>query len=97
MKFRKSLLTALCVASLGGLAVPVTASAEVQVYFNMAPRRCAGRRPRATRRLHLGVGVLNAKNNRHYWRPAGNASAGAAITPADLTQHNDRWQLERGR
>jgi len=37
MRFRKSLIVAMCVASLGGISVPMAASAEVAIYFNSAP------------------------------------------------------------
>jgi hypothetical protein len=37
MKFRKSMLLALCVASGGLVALPTVASAQVGIYFNVAP------------------------------------------------------------
>ena len=100
MKLRKSLLTALCIASFGGLAVPVTAGAAVQVYLNVAPpavRYEAVPAPRAG--YTWAPGYWNAKNNRHYWQ-AGHwerARKGYHYNQPTWTQHNDRWQLESGR
>ena len=37
MKLRTTLLAAICVGTLAGIATPLTANAEVGVYFNVAP------------------------------------------------------------
>ena len=96
MKLRKSLLTALCIASLGGLAVPVTASAAVQVYLNVAPPAVRYEAVPAPRAGYIWApGYWNAKNNRHYWQ-AGHWERdrkGYHYNQPTWTQHNDRWQL----
>ena len=69
MKVRKTLLIALCAASIGGLAAPMTASGEVAIYLNVAPpplRYEAVPAPRAG--YFWAPGYWNARNNRHYWQ-----------------------------
>ena len=69
MKFRKTLLVALCAASLGGLAAPMTASAEVRIYLNTAPPPLRYEAVPAPRAGYLWApGYWNARNNRHYWQ-----------------------------
>ena len=100
MKFRRTLLTALYIAALGGLAVPVTANAEIQVYLNMAPPPVRYEAVPAPRVGYIWApGYWNARNNRHYWQ-AGHWERdrkGYHYNQPAWTQHNDRWQLERGR
>ena len=69
MKFRKSLLAGLCAASLLGIAVPMTASAEVEIYFSAAPPAVRYEAVPAPRRGYLWApGYWNGKNNRHVWQ-----------------------------
>ena len=100
MKFRKTLLVGLCAASLGGIAVPMSASAEVTVYFNTAPPPVRFEAVPAARRGYLWVpGYWNARNNRHVWQ-AGHwerERAGYRYNPPAWTQRDNRWQFERGR
>lgn len=86
MKLRKTLLTAICVGSLAGIATPLTANAQVGVYLNVAPTEP---RYEVVPQPRLGY-VWQAghwERERHgYYR-----------TQPTWTQHDDRWQLERGR
>lgn len=69
MKFRKTLLVALCAASIGGLAAPMTASAEVRIYLNTAPPPMRYEAVPAPRAGYIWApGYWNARNNRHYWQ-----------------------------
>ena len=99
MKFRKSLLVALCAASLGGVAVPMTASADVGVYFNVAPPPARYEAvPEARHGYVWSSGYWNSKNEKHVWQ-AGHwerERAGYHFTQPTWTQRN-AWQLERGR
>ena len=100
MKFRRTLLTALYIAALGGLAVPATASAAVAVYLNVAPPPARYEAVPAPRAGYIWApGYWNAKNNHHYWQ-AGHWERnrkGYHYNQPAWTQHNDRWQLESGR
>jgi hypothetical protein len=100
MKFRKSLLVALCAASLGGVAVPMTASAEgVAVYFNTAPPAARYEAVPAARRGYVWApGYWNAKNDRHVWK-AGHWEKdrkGYHYTQSTWVQQDNRWQLHQG-
>lgn len=100
MKFRKSLLVVACAASLGGIAVPMTASAEVAIYFNSAPPQVRYEAVPAARRGYVwSPGYWNAKNKKHVWQ-AGHwerERKGFHFTQPAWTQRDTRWQLERGR
>ncbi|NDP41378.1 MAG: BcpO-related WXXGXW repeat protein [Aromatoleum sp.] len=99
MRFRKSLLVGLCAASLGGISVPTTASAEVGVYFNIAPPPVRYEAIPAPRRGYVwSSGYWNAKGKRHVWQ-AGHwerERAGFRLAQPAWTQRDNRWQLERG-
>jgi len=100
MKFRKSLLVGLCVASLGGICVPMTASAEVGIYFNMAPPPARYEAVPAPRRGYVWApGYWNANDNRHVWKTGHweRERKGYHFTQSTWTQRDNRWQLERGR
>jgi hypothetical protein len=100
MKFRKSLLAALCVASLGLVSVPMTASAASGIYLNFEPPPARVEAVPAPRRGYLWApGYWNAKGNRHVWQ-AGHwerERTGYYFTQPTWTQRDNRWQLERGR
>src|SRR5258705_152407 len=69
MKFRKPLLVALCVGAFGGLSAPMTASAEVQVYFNTAPPPLRVEVVPAPRRGYFWVpGYWEGRGHRHVWQ-----------------------------
>ena len=100
MKFRKSLLVALCVASLGGISAPMTASAEVGIYFSVAPPPVRYEAIPAPRHGYVWApGYWNAKHNRHVWQ-AGHwerERAGYYYNQPSWTQRDNRWQLQQGR
>jgi hypothetical protein len=100
MKFRKSLVFGLCVASLGAVSVPMTATADVAVYFNTAPPQVRYEAVPAPRSGYVwSSGYWNAKGNRHVWQ-AGHwehQRPGYYWTQSTWTQQEKRWQLERGR
>jgi len=99
MKFRKSLLVGLCAAALGISAIPMTASADVAVYFNSAPPPARYEVVPAPRAGYIwSSGYWNAQNNHHVWQ-AGHwerERAGYYMTQPSWTQHEDTWQLQRG-
>ena len=78
MRFRKTLLVGLCAASLGGVMVPMSANAEVQVYFNTAPPPLRVEAVPAPRHGYVWVpGYWDARGHNHSGEPVtGNASAG---------------------
>lgn len=100
MKFRKSLLTAWCVAALGVVSVPLTASAATRIYLDVAPP--APRHevvPEPRRGYAWSPGYWNVRNHRHVWQ-AGHwvrQRNGYYYTQPTWTQRDNRWQLERGR
>lgn len=99
MKLRKSLVIAMCVASLGSISVPMTASAEVAVYFNTAPPPVRYEAVPAPRRGYVWVpGYWNAKHNKHVWQ-AGHwerERKGYHYRQPTWVQHDNRWQLDHG-
>lgn len=99
MKFRKSLMAALCVAALGATAIPTTASAQVGVYLNIAPPPPRNEVVPAPRRGYVWVpGYWNARNKRHVWQPGHweRERRGYVFVEPRWVQHDNRWQLERG-
>ena len=64
MKFHRSLLIGLCVASLGAISAPMTASAAVGVYFEYFLLPSFAVEPvtqRPARRIYLGAGLLGCR------------------------------------
>jgi|ERR1700674_979524 hypothetical protein len=100
MKLRKSVLVGLCLASLGGISLPTTASAEVGIYLNVAPPPVRYEAVPAPRRGYLwSPGYWNASHDHHVWK-AGHwehERTGYHFTQPTWTQRDNRWQLERGR
>ena len=100
MKFRKSMIAALCAASLGAVSVPLAANAAVEIYLNAAPPAPRFERVPAARRGYVwSPGYWDARNNKHYWR-AGHwerERKGHYRTAPQWVQRDNRWQLERGR
>src|ERR1700694_4761233 len=84
MKLRKSVLVGLCLASLGGISLPTTASAEVGIYLNVAPPPVRYEAVPAPRRGYLwSPGYWNASHDHHVWKPAtGNMNAQATTLPS---------------
>ena len=99
MKFRKSLLVGLCAATLAVAAAPMTASADVAVYFNSAPPPARYEAVPAPRQGYVwSSGYWNAQNNKHVWQ-AGHWERerhGYYMTQPSWSQHEDKWQLQRG-
>jgi hypothetical protein len=100
MKMRKSLVAVLCAASLGAIAVPMTASADVAIYFHTAPPPARYEAIPAPRKGYVwSSGYWNASGNHHVWK-AGHwekQRKGYHWASPTWTQHDNRWQLEQGR
>jgi hypothetical protein len=100
MKLRKLLVAGMCVASLGGAALPTVANAQVSVYVNSAPPAARYEAVPAARRGYIWVpGYWNARGNRHVWR-AGHwerSRAGYSYMQPNWVERDNRWQLDRGR
>jgi hypothetical protein len=100
MKFRKTLISGLCVASLAGIAVPLTTSAAVAVYFNTAPPEARYERVPAPRNGYVwSSGYWNTRGDRHVWQSGSwqRNRSGYNFSQPRWTQQGDRWQLEQGR
>lgn len=99
MKFRKSLVAVLCVASVGAVALPLAASADTRIYLNTAPPELRHEVVPAPRKGYVWIpGYWNVRNDRHAWQ-AGHWErhrAGYHYVEPVWTQQN-RWALERGR
>ena len=96
---RKSLAVVLCVASLGSLSVPMAASAEVGIYLNVAPPPVRYEAVPAARHGYVwSPGYWNAQNNKHVWKSGHweHDRAGYRYAQPTWSQHDDRWQLNRG-
>ena len=100
MKLRKLLIAGMCVASLGGAALPMAANAQARVYFNSAPPPPRFEAVPADRRGYIWVpGYWNARGNRHAWQ-AGHwerSRAGYSYMQPNWVQRDNRWELNRGR
>jgi YXWGXW repeat-containing protein len=99
MRIRKALVVAMCVASLGGISAPMTASAEVAVYFNSAPPAARYEVVPAPRNGYVWApGYWNAKHNQHVWQ-AGHWERerhGYHYNQPTWVQHDNQWQLHHG-
>ena len=100
MKFRKSLITVLCAASLGAVSLPMTASADTRIYLNAAPPDLRVETVPAPRHGYIWApGYWNAKNNHHHWQ-AGHWERerhGYHYVQPAWVQRDNRWELQRGR
>jgi len=68
MKIRKSMLAALCVASLAGAALPIQSSAAVDVFFNVAPPPARVEVVPGPRHGFMWVpGYWDLRGHRHVW------------------------------
>ncbi len=100
MKLRKLLIAGLCVASLGAVALPMAANAQVSVYFNSAPPPPRYEAVPAARRGYVWVpGYWNARGDRHVWHRGHweRSRAGYSYIQPNWVQRDDRWQFNRGR
>jgi WXXGXW repeat (2 copies) len=100
MKFRKTLVAALCAASLGAVCMPMAASADVGIYFNSAPPPLRYEVVPAPRHGYVWApGYWNANGHNRVWK-AGHweqQRPGHYWSQSTWTQHDNGWQLERGR
>lgn len=100
MKFHKSLLVGLCVVSLGAIALPITASAEVGVFLNIAPPPLRFEAVPEPRHGYVWApGYWNARNHTHSWQRGHwehERSGYRYNQPSWKQQDDDRWQLQRG-
>jgi hypothetical protein len=86
-------------ASLGGISVHMTASADVGVYFNAAPPPVRYEAVPAPRRgYEWSPGYWNAKGKHHVWQGGHweRNRAGYYFTQPGWTERDNRWQLQRG-
>ena len=100
MKFRKSLISVLCVASLGAVSVPMLASAETRVYLNAAPPELRHEEVPAPRKGYVWVpGYWNAKHDKHVWQSGHweKERHGYHYVQPTWVQHENRWELHQGR
>ncbi len=100
MKLRKLLIAGLCVASLGGGALPMLANAQPTIYFNKAPPPSRVEAVPAARRGQIWVpGYWNARGNRHVWHRGHweRSRVGYSYVQPNWVQRDDRWQFNRGR
>jgi WXXGXW repeat (2 copies) len=98
MKFRRTLVAVLCASALGAVAVPMTASADVAVYFNTAPPAPRYEVVPAPRNGYVwSSGYWNAKNNKHVWQGGHweKQRHGYSYAQPTWTQQNNRWELQR--
>ncbi|CAG0953582.1 hypothetical protein BURK1_00331 [Burkholderiales bacterium] len=100
MRFRKTLVAALCAASIGGVALPMTSGAQVGIYLNMAPPAARYEAVPAPRRGYVwSPGYWNVRGSRHVWQRGHweRQRVGYYRSQPKWVQRDDRWQLERGR
>lgn len=99
MKLRTSLVAVLAVFSIGAVTVPIVASAEVGIYFNIPPPPPRYEAVPAPRAGYLwSGGYWNMRNNRHVWQRGHweRERSGYYRTEPAWTQRDNRWHLNRG-
>jgi hypothetical protein len=100
MKIQKALLIGLfATASMGGLSVPSVASADVSLYFGIAPPPSRYERVPAPRRGYVWInGYWDVKRHRHVWHQGHweRARRGYHYAQPAWAQRNNRWELQRG-
>ncbi len=100
MRFKKSLVAALCAASLGAVALPLTANADTRIYLRTAPPELRHEAIPAARKGYIWVpGYWNARNNRHVWQTGHweRHRSGHHYVAPTWVQRENRWELQRGR
>ena len=99
MKLRKTLLAAICIGSLAGVSIPLTAVAQSVVYYNAAPPQARYEVVPAPRRGYIwSAGYWDLRGRRHVWR-AGHwerVRRGYHMEQPNWVQSGDRWELRRG-
>ena len=101
MLIRKTLVSAaICVGSLAGMTVPVTASAHARVYYNVAPPEPRVEVVPAPRRGYVwSTGYWDLRGHRHVWRHGHweRSRRGYVLAQPAWVQKGERWELQRGR
>ena len=100
MKLRNALLAGLCMASVAGIALPITASAATTVYFSVAPPPARYEVVPAPRHgYQWAPGYWNAKGKNHVWQKGHweRDRPGHYYAQPTWTQHDKGWQFESGR
>lgn len=100
MKFRELLVAGLCLAALGGIALPMAANAQAGVYFNTALPPARSQVAPAARRGYIWVpGYWNARGNRHVWHSGHweRSRPGYNYVQPNWVERDNRWQFNRGR
>ena len=99
MKFRKSLLVAMCAATMGAASLPITGSAA-SIYLDVAPPAPRVEVTPAPRAGYLWVpGYWDASGHRHVWKRGHweRERHGYRYMEPRWSQDGGRWRLERGR
>jgi len=99
MKFRNTLLAALCAATLGGMSVPMTALAARTVIIDTAPPAPRVEVTPPPRRGYVWVpGYWDMRGHRHVWARGHwvRERRGWRYNHPQWVQDNGRWRLERG-
>ena len=98
MKFRKSILAGICVASVGAISVPLAASAAT-IYFSVPPPAARYEAVPAPRPGYVwSAGYWNAVGNRHVWQKGHweRERHGYHYSQSTWNKHSG-WQLEQPR
>jgi hypothetical protein len=101
MTFRKSILMGIgvSVTLLGGLSVSTTASADVGVYFHIAPPAPRHEIVPAPRHGYVWApGYWDVRGHHHAWTRGHweRERRGYHYSTPAWTQRDDRWELQRG-
>jgi hypothetical protein len=99
MKFHKSILIGLCIAALGGISVPLTANAGVNVYLEIPPPPLRVEPVPTPRHGYIWVsGYWDASHHRHVWHDGYwvHERRGYYYAPPRWVERNHRWELEQG-
>lgn len=100
MKIHKAILIGVCAtASLAGVAIPLAANAEVNVYFRAPPPPIRVEVAPAPRRGYVWVpGYWDLRHNRHVWAKGHweRERRGYYYSQPSWVQRDNRWELQRG-
>ncbi len=100
MRFRKTLLATVIVATLGGASFTLPALADVEIFFNSAPPAVRYERVPTARRGYLWVpGYWDGNRGKHVWRKGRweRQRTGYVYAQPRWVERNNGWALERGR
>jgi hypothetical protein len=99
MKFRKTMLAAMCAASLGAVSVSTTAGAAVDIYFNAPPPAARYEVVPAPRQGYTwSTGYWGMNNQKHVWKDGHweKNRQGYYLAQPTWTQRDNKWQLQHG-